>query len=282
MKSKNGPKIALFVEICLTLTIMLVIAFTSFNNVEDEIVQSEEDLAYEYNNLINCYKTDFRLMTSGIKRQIKADISFEEMEEYLQKREVETRDAIGEDIYDGFSMTYKGGYAKSWKYGDYSKYNPASRRWYQMAQEADGDIAVTAPYTTYLDTSHLMEDEYIILSIVQKYNDGIYFCYDLKTTGLNGLLSNRYSRYDGSFGLLYDANGYILSSSEEGFYCHNVHKSDDMLCEEIVRAIKETEQNPGKIMLRFVKGELKFVCNTKDHMGNYYYISFPFFSIVKR
>lgn len=39
--------------------------------------------------------------------KIQEDLTFDEMQEWIQSKEDEYREAVGEDVYDGFAFTYK-------------------------------------------------------------------------------------------------------------------------------------------------------------------------------
>ena len=97
-----------------------------------------------------------------VEEKIAQDVSFDEMMTWLQSEESTWSNAIGPDVYDGFALTYKGGYARSWTYGEYSDYDATTRPWYQQAQAAGGETVVVAPYVTFLDASYLDDDEYIL------------------------------------------------------------------------------------------------------------------------
>lgn len=282
MMNKHGHKIALFVEIILTLFIIGMMMANSFDNVLHEVEQYESGLASDYQRLLDAYVTDFQMMVNDAKVQIEADVSFEEMEAYLQSMDENYERAIGTDIYDGFALTYKGKYAKSWNYGDYTDYDPNTRPWYQEAQKANGEIAITAPYVTFLREDELADDdEYIVLTITQKYNDEISFCYDIKTFGVNDLLSKRYSRYENTFAIMYDANGYIMSSTEPDLYCHNIRVSDQRVSEELVNAIVRGEKSRNKIDLNYANHQLQFCYLTTDEIGNGYLLVIPFAEVAQ-
>lgn len=282
MKAKLGNRITLCVEIVLTLFIIGMIICNSFENVQQEVMQYESGLQSDYKRLISAYTTDFKMMVNEIIPQIEKDLTFDEMEAFLHSKEKTYESAIGADAYDGISFTYKGGYAHSWDYGEYSDYNPNTRPWYQAAKEGNGEIVVTAPYVTFLNESELPDtDDYIVLTLAQKYNDDISFCYDIKTYAVNELLSKRYNRYRNTFAMMYDANGYIMSCTKPEYYCHNVYKVDEILTDDVVSSVSEMKDKEGKVELMWEKRSMNFVYCTCDESGNYYFVKIPFWSVMQ-
>lgn len=178
MRRKNS--IMLFTEIILTAAICFGIAFGSYKELSIQAGNFSKEVMADYSSLTDSYIRDFQVLRMEAEEQIKRGLTFDEMLTWLQSREADYQNALGEGIYDGFAFTYKGGYVHSWNYGDYSDYDPASRPWYQVAEKADGKIAVVAPYLTYLsDTDLIAQYDSLRLSIVQKYSDEISFDYDL-------------------------------------------------------------------------------------------------------
>lgn len=281
-KKFRGYNIALIIEILLTACIIAFVCFGEINNVKLETRQYVSGLQVEYENLLNHYISTFRLLVSDTIPKIEEDISYNEMNEWLQSREAGYEEAIGKDVYDGFSMTYKGGYAHSWSYGDYSDFNAEQRPWYQDAAKADGEITVTAPYVTFLEEELSGTDEYIVLTITQKYNDEISFCYDIKTYGVSKLISNRYNRYDDTFCCMYNANGYILSCSDDTYYAHNVKMPDEVISDELVDLLEQQEPTSNySLNLGIYNGKPTVYFSAVDLHDNYFVMLIPLFSIVQ-
>lgn len=271
---------ALIIEIFLTVCVIIVSLCGEISSVRQEMNEYISSVQTEYKNLVDSYKTTFKMMVNEVEPEIKKDVSFDEMNVWLKNREEKYKKAIGQDIYDGFSLTYKGGYAHSWDYGDYTNFIPEERPWYQDAQKGNGEIMVTAPYITFMEDELAGTDEYIVLTITQKYNDEISFCYDIKTYGLSKILTDRYARYSDTFAILYDENGYILSCSDNNFYAHNVHESDEVLPDNLVHILSNSKNN-GISMVSY-HGESQALYTTTDEYGNCYAMFIPALSILKK
>ncbi len=185
----------------------------------------------------------------------------------------------GDEIYDGIAFTYKGGYAHSWNYGDYSNYDASTRPWYQQAQQADGQATIVAPYVTYLDPSYLTDDGYILMSIAQKYNDEISFDLDLKIKEISNLLAAREMPYAGEKIFLYDPQGYILTSTAQQDFAHNVYQPDSIVSEELSAALLATQKSPENLLIKKVDGEIKLVYIREDQQGNYICVLVPFIQV---
>ena len=276
MKRKLSPPLLLAVELVLTLCVGAFLVAANLIIVRNEAEQYTSEIESDYMSLENRYVSVFKAMTIPIREEIESDPSFSEMNAWLQAREELFRDAVGENIYDGFAMTYKGGYAHSWNYGDYSDYDPGTRIWYQEAQKAAGAVTVVAPYVTYLGPQYPNSDQYIEMTIAQKYSGEISFDLDLKIHEVNSLLSGRGAAYAGTSALLFDRGGYILSTTDNTLYCHNINNPDDVLSEDASRQFLFLQDNPGKLRLMRIDGSLRAVYALQDVSGNTYCVMFPF------
>ena len=226
------------------------------------------EVVADYNSMTNDYIRDFKVLRMEAINEIKKDLSFDEMQAWLQGREADFREAIGDDVYDGFAFTYKGGYVHSWNYGDYSDYDPSTRPWYQLAQQANGDVAVVAPYVTFLsNTDYIEQYDSLRLSIAQKYNEEISFDYDLNVKEINDLIVQRKTIYSETVAFLYDANGYILSSTDSNYYGHNIEKSDKQISDKLSKILNGRKNGDYNLSIKNVDGTLRFVYSYTDVEG---------------
>ena len=145
--------VVLLIELVLTFCICAAIAFANLGIVTNQVSRYTSEIETDYHNLAERYLSVFKVMTVQIKEEIAGNPSFADMQSWLQKHEDVFAEAVGRDIYDGFAMTYKGGYAHRWNYGDYSKYDPNTRPWYQESARAKGEPVVVASYFSYLGAS---------------------------------------------------------------------------------------------------------------------------------
>lgn len=267
--------IALASGLFLTLLVALAVVAIGYVNLRAEAEQYASEVESDYNTLMDGYVNVFSTMLVPVHERIEQDLSFDEMNAWLQSMEETWREASGSDVYDGLAMTYKGGYARSWSYGEYTNYDPNTRPWYQQAQAAQGEVTVVAPYVTFLDPSYLNNDEYIIMSIAQKYNDEISFDLDLKIAGIRSLLTNRSYLYDGTKTILYDSNGYVLSSNNENLYVHNIHVFDDVVTDSLGDRLHESAAAPGTSIITNVDGEWGMLYSQVDARGNTFAVLFP-------
>ena len=204
------------------------------------------------------------------------------MQRWLQAHEDVFREAVDKDVYDGFAMTYKGGYAHSWNYGDYSKYDPNTRPWYQQAAKAGGEPVVVAPYLSFLGASKLKADQVIIMTIAQKYSDTISFDLDLKIKKLDAVLSQRKTEHAGTSMLLFNKAGFILSSTNKAYYAHNVNEPDESLSKNLSAVLLDLQKNTDEIKLVQVDGQPYFAYASRDKEDNTYVALSPFWAIFMR
>lgn len=279
-KKIKNIRLAMITEIFCTCCIAVVVVMISFSNLINEAGQYVSDVKNDYNTLMEEYVRIFDTAYHQVTEKIAEDPSFEEMDAWLKSQDSGLSEAMGADIYDGISFTYKGDFARSWEYGDYSNYDPTTRRWYQIAEEADGKTAIVAPYVTFLDSQFADNDSYILLSIVKKYNDEIYVDYDIKIMEIKELLRNREQIYGGTRLMLYDKDGYILSSSDEEEFAHNVYQPDSVISEEFTGIARELEDDSDKLNLRYVDGIPRLLYRSCDENGNSICMSIPFMAVV--
>lgn len=281
-KKKISSRLLLAIEIVLTLSVSVGVAYSNLDVVRAEASQYTSGVAEDYADLENRYVSVFKAMTIQVKEEIGRDPSFSEMNAWLQQREELFRDAVGSKIYDGFAMTYKGGYAHSWNYGDYSHYDPSTRLWYQKAQQAGGEVAVAAPYVTYTGSQNPNSDQYVELSVVQKYSDEVSFDLDLKIYEINTLFSGRSLGYSGSTALLFDKSGYILSTTDRSLYCRNINQTDSVVTSEFSGCMLSLQKAPETFSAVSAGGKFCAAFATSDRNGNTYCVLIPIWSILFR
>ena len=238
MRKKHDSILALAIELLLTIGISIIIVINSIGVVAEEADKYVKDVDYNYEMLMDSYKSIFLAMIIPVEKKLATNPSFEEMDAWLKAYDSVFEEAVGADIYDGFALSYKGGYAHSWNYGDYSDYDATARPWYKGAQKAAGKVAVIAPYVSYLGGTGdaISEDAYIELSIVKKYSKTISFDLDIKLSQLDDIVVDRTTTYESSSAILYDKNGYILSSTDEDLYAHNINEPDKHINKSLARA----------------------------------------------
>lgn len=271
----------LAVGICATLCIALLVAAIGLGNVKQQAGHYVFDVMGDYSTLINSYLRDFNMIYDRIVEKIVEEPSFDEMNSWLKSKEEVFQSAIGYDVYDGVAITYKGGYAHSWDYGDYTDYDPESRRWYQAAKEANGETAIVPPYVTFLDAQMLNDDSYILMSVVKKYNNEIYFDYDIKISEIKKLLQNREQLYSGAKLFMYDRDGYILSSSEQELFAHNINSPDEVLSTGVSDMLKKADSTRNKLCLDLADGALTFMYTDFDANGNAICMLIPFYAVFE-
>lgn len=276
-KKLKNIRLALFVEIIMTACISVSVIWTGFYTIQDTATQSTQELGKEYETLIEGYKKAFSSMLIPIRDKFAEDPSFEEMSDWMLSKEVEFKEAFGgDDVYDGIALTYKGGFAHSWNYGDYTDYDPNTRPWYQQAQEADGEVTVVAPYVTYLDPSYLSDDGYILMTIAQKYNDEISFDLDLKIKEIQNLLHEKKMTYEGEQIFLFNQQGYILTSTDEKVFAHNIYQEDDVISADLSTVLADAQNKPEKLVLESIDGKRYFFFIHEDIYQNQICVQIPF------
>lgn len=282
VKKIHNNKIALIAELLLTLCIAVTVISIGLSNLTKEAGQFSKDLESDYNTLFESYVTTFRLLTGQIIEKIEENPSFDEMQEWMQGKEEDFCEQIGTDVYDGIAITYKGGYAHSWDYGDYSDFEPDTRPWYQQAQEANGEVTIVAPYVTYSDPSYFADDEYILMTIAQKYNDEILFDYDIKIMEIKELLENRTLQYESAAIMFYDREGYILSSNITEQFAHNIRQTDDVISKDLSAKVTANTKKPAHLNLEVIDGQWKFLYSAQEANGNTVCIIYPFWEVMLR
>lgn len=274
---------ALLFEVLLTLCIALVAVIVSLSNLSVQASQSAEEIKTEYDNLITSYIRQFDVAYTHLSEKIAEDPSFEEMDAWLKGMENVWAGAMGgAGIYDGVSLTYKGGFARSWSYGDYSDYDPATRRWYRIAEAANGKTATTAPYVTFMDSQATDDGSWLVMSIVRKYNDEIYVDYDIKLIEIESLLQKRYYPYKGTELLLFDKDGYILSCSDGKKFGHNLFQPDSVVSASLYAAWEKEQVSRWNLILVYVDGEPMLLHLEPYDNGNTLCMLIPFFEVFRR
>ncbi|MDD4371068.1 MAG: response regulator [Anaerostipes sp.] len=266
--------------IVLTFGIAAAVVWMGIGTLNKEANQFSGEIAWDYDNLIDSYETTFRVMAGQIKEKIKENPSLDEMNQWLQSKQKYFEEQIGIDAYDGVALTYKGGYAHSWNIEDNDDYEPSTRPWYRQAQRAKGKVTVVAPYTNYLGSLYDNEDEAIVMTIAQKYNKQISIHYDIKITQIGKLVQNRIRRYDNSKIILYDRDGYILSSTDDKEFGHNIYNPDQKISEDLSKKIKKSRSIGKSFILSKVDGELRLLYSSRDKNGNTLCISYSFWTVM--
>ena len=278
-KRYSASLLVLLLELLLTLGAGCIFLAVNISAVRIEDRQYTAQVEADYANLMDGYTSVFKALTIQVREKIAEEPDFAEMQRWLQERDTLFADAVGEKIYDGFAMTYQGGYAHSWDYGDYSQYVPESRPWYRQAQKAQGRVTIVAPYVTYLDPSYIESDQYIELTIAQKYSDDISFDLDLKISGINALLAERYTTYSSATAVLCNPDGYILSTTDAALYCHNIHTPDAALSEGLHQGLEALLRQPGTLLPLRIDGRLMLCYAATDGSGNTCCIFTPFWDV---
>jgi signal transduction histidine kinase len=278
MDKKQHALWVLIIEIILTVSACIVISLSSIQRVDEQARLYTAGIQSDYQDLMDRYISVFKAMTIHVKEKAAENPDFDTMNAFLQEHDSLFADAAGPDVFDGLSMTYQGGYAHSWNYGDYSNYDPNTRIWYQMARDAGGEVVVVAPYVTYLGPV-LNADQYIEMSIAQKYTDDIFFDLDLKISEINELLASRPADYSGSQALLFDEEGYILSTSNPDWYCHNITAPDSVISDSLCSGAAAVQGNLNKLNVMRIDGDLKVVYAMQDEQMNTYCVIYPFWKV---
>lgn len=277
---KRG-KITLLIEILATLGVGIVVICLTLSSLANEASQYGSEVKTEYVNLINSYVRQFDTAYVEITNKIAENPSFEEMDAWLKSQDSKWAEAMGgPEIYDGISFTYKGGFARSWSYGDYSDYDPTTRRWYEVAEAAGGETATLAPYVTFMD-SQFGGDPWLVMSVVRKYNDEIYVDYDIKLVEIEAMLNNFKPNYKNEELTLFDKDGYILSCSDREKFGHSLTEPDDIVSKSFCDALYRADDNPDSLILTSVDGKLTYLYLEQFEGGNSICLSIPFWEVVK-
>jgi signal transduction histidine kinase len=277
-KSKIHSPLILAAEIILTIGVSVAFVFSGLATLENEGRQTAEETKLDYARVEQNYISIFKTLTIPIRDKVDEGISFDEMQAYLRSNNEKYTQAIGEDIFDGIALTYKGGYARSWDYGDYSHYDPTKRIWYQRAQEAGGEPVLVPPYVSYLGVNAPSADQVIEITVAQKYNDEVSFDLDLKLGEISSLINNKNASYDGASVLLYEKNGYILAATDSTLYSHNVQVADSAVSESLMKALAASKNAQEQLRFAIVSGQAEYLYTSSDGEGNCYVILVPFLS----
>ena len=282
MKKRLNPRFLLLIELALSLCVCAAIVLASVAILRTEAERHMSEVMKSYAELETRYVSVFRAIASQVREKLAEDPSFGELNLWLQGHEQSFREAVGKKIYDGFAVTYKGGYAHSWNYGNYADYDPNTRVWYQAAQKADGKVAVVPPYVTYVGGQFPNSDQYIELSVVQKLTAEISLELDIKIYDINALFSHRSFVYAGSLGLLFDKNGYILSTTDKTLYCHNIGRADKAVSQSLSELLVSMQQGGSPTRTVRVDGRWRYVLAAHDQSGNTYCVIVPLWSVFAR
>ena len=271
----------LAVGLTATLCIAALIISVGLNNVKVQAKHYADDIRIDYSDLVGSYVRIFDTVYDRIVEKIQEDPTFDELDAWLKSKDAAFAQSMGSRIYDGIALTYKGGYAHSWSYGDYTDYDATTRPWYRAAQEANGATAVVPPYVTFLDAQYLNDDSYILMSVVKKYNDEISFDYDIKLGEIETMLQNQKSAYPGAEVLMFDGDGYILSCSDAEKFAHNIYTPDDMITVSL-SSVLTSAANAGRLTLQVADGTAAFFFLEMAADGNTICVRIPFWDVVER
>lgn len=294
-KKRVSPLI-LWIEIILTTLVVSIFMFVTLDSVSSEANQFCIDTENDYDILKAKYLSAFKGIMIHVYHEIeKGQPSFDEMNSWLQDHEedfssVFNKTSDGSMVYDGLALTYpngynidgsvKLGYAHSWKYGDYSSYDPGTRFWYQEAQKANGEVMVVAPYTAYLaGTDWIADDQKIEISVVQKYNENISVDLDLKIYEINSILADRKTAYSNMSAILFDKDGFIISSTISDLYVHKVGYVDETMTPSLNKALLDLNNHEKKLHIVFVNSEIQVFYSVTDSESNTYCIMISFWNM---
>ena len=272
---RSKPFVALIVEVVATIVVCATAIALLISIVGNDASLYLSDIEADYEALTQRYVSVFKTISIPVKDEIATDPSFEEMDSWLKGNESAFSDAVGANAYDGFAVTYKGGYAHSWSYGDYAGYDPNTRRWYQQAQSAGGEVTVVAPYVSYLSSVGQADRLTLNFTIAQRYSDTVSFDLDLNASEISDLFSSRRARFEDTAGLLVDSSGYILSSSDVSLLSHNVNTTDDVVRQDMSNLVSSLRISPASGSLVEVGGTRALCYSLRSEDGNLYIAFVP-------
>ena len=265
----------MLIQILFTLGIMAAVVVNAWSGLYKDAQKTSDHAAARFQDIIEGYETAFKGILIPITDKLKEDPSFDEMQSWLLSKDYEFRNAVGEDAYDGIALTYKGGYAHSWDYGDYTNYDPNTRPWYQEAQKADGKIAVVAPYVTYTSDVNTDDQADILMTIAQKYDEEISFDLDLLLPKVKSILEHVNTAYRGEKVFIYNAEGQILSCTDDRTFAHNIYKADDVITAGIVKMAETNAKSLDVLQIDNIDGTLQYLYFNEDINGNIIGITVP-------
>jgi len=284
MRVKFNSLAVLIIELILTICVCAVVFITTTNAISDKANQYITDISSDFQNLEDRYVSVFKAMTIHIKEKIQENPSFEEMNAWLQEHDHLFSDAVGSEVFDGFAMTYKGGYAHSWNYGDYSAYDPNTRPWYQEAQKANGSVTVVAPYVTFLGSTldpEVNPDQYIEMTVAQKISDSISFDLDIKTKDITALFAKNKFQYKDTTAFFFDKKGFIISTTDDTLFCHNINTPDNVINEKFSKQLISLSKNLNTLQIMSNDGLVKIVYAGQDSYQNTYCLFIPLGTVFK-
>ncbi|MDD3411107.1 MAG: response regulator [Eubacteriales bacterium] len=271
----------LLLEVLVTLLIGAAVVFVGITNLADQAGQYAADVKNDYDRLMTEYIRVFDTAFQQLSEKLAEDPTVDELDAWLKSQDAAWAQAMGPDIYDGICVTWKSGFARSWAYGDYTNYDPSTRRWYQVARAAGGETVTMAPYVTYLDSQFLNDDSYILLSVVKQHSEGVCVDYDVKIGEIKALLQERDSLYPGTQLTLYDKDGYILSSSDSDAFARNLYTIDDVITRDLSDVLLRARENPDRLTLTTLRGAPEFFYLSMDANGNAVCMGIPFWAVAR-
>ena len=273
---------ALYIELLCTVAIAILVAVITLSNIEQQASSYAVGVETDYDLLMTEYTRVFDTAYQQISEKIEQGLSFEEMDGWLKRMDRKWAQAMGEEVYDGIALTYKGGFARSWSYGDYSGYDPSTRNWYKVAEAANGQTAFTEPYVTYMDAQFGNDGSWILMSVVKKYNDEIYVDYDIRHSEIRKLMENRRTQYNDTNFLLFTDTGCILSCNNGEQYARNLFEPDEVISEDLGQAVKMSLNAPNQMKLTLLDGSPRYLYLTQSENGSYVAVIIPFVSVFVR
>ena len=285
MKKPFSSRVALIFEIILTLGICLAVLFNVMARLRLETYRAAETAAGEYQMLVDGYVAAFKTMCLSVQPKLDEDPSLPELDSWLKEQEPMFQEALGEGVFDGFYMTYKGGVARSWHYGEYANYNAKTRPWYIKAQQAKGQVVVVAPYVSYLGRNYLQSDQRKELTIAQRLDENICYALDLKLTSVNDLMALQDKNYPGTVAILFAKDGDVLSSNRDYYYNHNINTTDEVISFALQQVIKDQENMPKeevRLKLARIDNEYRLVYTMVSKNGLSGSIMYPFWEVFQR
>jgi hypothetical protein len=247
VKKFLAHRFTLGVEILLTLAVCCLVILFSLRQLQRDAAVFNNSVNREYGYIMDGYTTAFDSLCLYVADKLQDNLPPAAMMAWQQSKTSAFKKAIGANIFDDFYYTYKGTFIHSWPHGDYSRYVPSSRGWYQAAQKAGGETTIIPPYTAYTDKA-------IIMSVAKKYNEEVYFGMDLKVLPLNNLLLNRNYYYPNHWLILANTRGDVLSSNQPPLLRHNLFKTDENISASLSAAIRGAQALNGRLKFTGIDG----------------------------
>ena len=277
MKNIFARPITLCLEIFLTLMLLVFAFFYYLSNLKNSSGRYADGVVTEYNGIIKEKESNFIGLTMLVEEELTHNPTLPALNKWLQDREQSMYKAYGDQVFDGFYLTYKGGFARSWTYGDYSKYQPESRPWYQMAQHAGlGKVIVVPPYIGYNDAQQSKRS--FLMTIAKKYNATITMAMDLRLDTISGILRKRLPLYPETLSLLLNKEGFVMSTNEDKYYGLNI--TEEAMGSELQKIISWGRTHLRELRFATLNGEPKIIYAFAGPYNENIIMIYPFWYIV--